>query len=164
VLAGLALLATVLLARRIGHPLQALAQSAVQLGRGDFSTSIPVRGTPEVATLARTMEDMRRNLIDVTATLRRREAEAQALLQGVVEGVFAVDGQRNIRYLNPQAARMLGIDAAAAIGRPCGDVLRPCGQDGQRPCESACPIVAARQQGKAQATEILETATGSGAL
>jgi signal transduction histidine kinase len=161
VLAGLALLATVLLARWIGHPLQALAQSAVQLGRGDFSISIPVRGTPEVATLARTMEDMRRNLIDVTATLRRREAEAQALLQGVVEGVFAVDGQRNIRYLNPQAARMLGIDAAAAIGRPCGDVLRPCGPDGQRPCESACPIVAARQQGKAQATEILETATGS---
>ena len=86
----------------------------MQLGRGDFSTSIPVSGTPEVAALARTMEDMRRNLIDLTATLRRREAEAQALLQGVVEGVFAVDAQRNVRYLNPQAARMLGVEPAAA--------------------------------------------------
>jgi two-component system, OmpR family, sensor histidine kinase BaeS len=64
-LAGLALLATALLARRIGQPLKALSRSAVQLGRGDFSTSIPVSGTPEVAALARTLEDMRRNLIDV---------------------------------------------------------------------------------------------------
>jgi signal transduction histidine kinase len=160
-LAGLALLATVLLARRIGGPLEALAQSATALGRGDFSTSIPVSGTPEVASLARTLEDMRRNLIDATTTLRRREAEAQALLQGIVEGVFAVDAQRNVRYLNPQAARMLGVEPDAAVGRFCGDVLRPCGTDGARPCESACPIVAARQAGKAQATEILDTVTGS---
>jgi signal transduction histidine kinase len=160
-LAGLGLLATALLARRIGQPLKALAKSAVQLGRGDFSTSIPVNGTPEVAALARTMEDMRRNLIDVTATLRRREAEAQALLQGVVEGVFAVDEQRNVRYLNPQAARMLGVESATVVGRFCGDVLRPCGGDGQRPCETACPILAAREAGKSQATEVLETSSGA---
>jgi len=160
-LTGLALLATALLARRIGQPLNSLSRSAVQLGRGDFSTSIPVSGTPEVAALARTLEEMRRNLIDVTATLRRREAEAQALLQGVVEGVFAVDGQRNVRYVNPQAARMLGVESDAVIGRFCGDVLRPCGADGQRPCETACPILAARQAGKAQATEVLETSSGT---
>jgi signal transduction histidine kinase len=120
-----------------------------------------VRGTPEVATLARTMEDMRRNLIDLTATLRRREAEAQALLQGVVEGVYAVDADRNVRYLNPQAARMLGVDADAALGRFCGDLLRPCRKDGARPCETACPIVAARDGGKAQSTEILEGPDGT---
>jgi signal transduction histidine kinase len=161
ILAGLAMLATLLLAQRIGRPLKDLAQSALQLGRGDFSTSIPVSGTPEVAALARTMEDMRRNLIDLTAALRRREAEAQALLQGVVEGVFAVDAQRNIRYLNPQAARTLGIEPAAAIGRFCGDVLRPCGAGGQRPCETDCPILAARQSSRAQATEILARDDGS---
>jgi len=160
-LTGLALLATALLARRIGQPLKSLSRSAVQLGRGDFSTSIPVSGTPEVAALARTLEEMRRNLIDVTATLRRREAEAQALLHGVVEGVFAVDAQRNVRYVNPQAARMLGVEPAAVIGRFCGDVLRPCGADGQRPCENACPILAARQAGKSQATEVLETSSGA---
>ena len=159
-LAVLALLATALLARRIGGPLEALARSAGDLGRGDFSASIPVNGTPEVAGLARTLEDMRRNLIETTATLRRREAEAQALLQGIVEGVFAVDGQRNVRYLNPQAARMLGVEPAQAVGRFCGDVLRPCGPDGQRPCDTACPILAARQSGKAQATEILDGAAG----
>ena len=156
VLAALALGLALLLARRIGAPLQALAAAAEQLGRGNFSSSIPVAGTNEIAALARTMDDMRRNLIDLTTTLRRREAEAQAVLQGVVEGVFAVDSERRIRYLNPQAARMLGAPATSLTGKFCGDVLRPCLVGGRPPCETACPIVAARSEGKAQATERIE--------
>ena len=161
VLAALALLVTWLLARRIGQPLQSLAAAARRLGRGDFSTSVPTSGTAEFAALARTMDDMRRNLIDLTATLRRREAEAQALLHGIVEGVFAVDAERKVRYLNPQAARMLGTDVASAVGRFCGDVLRPCGSGGQRPCEISCPIITARGSGKGQATELLQRPDGS---
>lgn len=156
VLAAFALGLALLLARRIGAPLQALAASAERLGRGNFSASIPAEGTQEVEALGRTMDEMRRNLIDLTTTLRRREAEAQAVLQGVVEGVFAVDSERRIRYLNPQAARMLGASATELTGKFCGDVLRPCLVDGRPPCETACPIVAARSEGKAQATERLE--------
>jgi len=154
-LAALALLASLVLARRIGTPMQALARSAERLGQGDFSSSIPAQGTQEVEALARTMEDMRRNLMDLTATLRRREAEAQAVLQGVVEGVYAVDAERRIRYLNPQAARMLGAPADDLIGRFCGDVLKPRDVDGRKPCDFCCPIYAARDEGKAQATEYL---------
>src|SRR5512141_2121562 len=112
-----AVVAALLLANRIVQPLQSLAESATRLGRGDFSASIPVSGGPETAALARTLEDMRRNLVDLTATLRRKEAEAQAMLRGVVEGVFAVDAARNVRYLNPQAAQMAGVDANEALGR-----------------------------------------------
>jgi len=94
--------------------------------------------------------------------LRQREAEAQAMLRGVVEGVFAVDAGRNVRYLNPQAERMAGVAAGEALGRFCGDVLKPCaGKDGQRPCESACPILAARDRGQAQATEFLDKPDGT---
>ncbi len=157
-----AVVAALLLANRIVQPLQMLAESATRLGRGDFSASIPVSGGPETAALARTMEDMRRNLVDLTATLRRKEAEAQAMLRGVVEGVFAVDAARNVRYLNPQAAQMAGVDASDALGRFCGDVLKPClDKDGQRPCATACPILQARDRGQAQATEFLERTDGS---
>jgi signal transduction histidine kinase len=155
-LGAFALFAALVLARRIGAPLQALAHSAKRLGQGDFSSSIPIEGTQEVASLARTMDEMRRNLIDLTATLRQQEAEAQAVLRGVVEGVYAVDSGRRIRYLNPQAARMLGAPAAELIGKFCGDVLLPCAVDGRRPCDTDCPIVAARDAGKAQATERIE--------
>ena len=155
-LAALALLAALVLARRIGAPLSALANSAERLGQGDFSSSIPAQGTQEVAALARTMDDMRRNLIDLTRTLRHREAEAQAVLQGVVEGVYAVDSERRIRYLNPQAARMLGAPADELIGKFCGDVLKPRDVDGRRPCDTNCPIYTARDDGKAQSTEHID--------
>ena len=151
-----ALFVSLVLARRIGAPLQALATSAERLGQGDFSSSIPAQGTQEVEALARTMEDMRRNLMDLTATLRHREAEAQAVLQGVVEGVYAVDVDRRIRYLNPQAAKMLGAPASDLIGKFCGDVLKPRDVNGRRPCDFCCPIYTARDDGKAQATEYLE--------
>jgi signal transduction histidine kinase len=158
VLAALAVGAAVLLGQLVAGPVRALTAAATRLGRGDFSASIPVSGAAEVGALARTMEDMRRNLIDLTSTLRRREAEAQAVLGGIVEGVYAVDKNRIIRYLNPQAARLLAVAPQEAVGHFCGDVLQPRPEEGRRPCEFRCPILAARASGTAKAIEHLECA------
>lgn len=161
VLAALAVLAGVILGQQVSGPMSSLTEAAVRLGQGDFSTSIPVGGTAEVGKLGRTMEDMRNNLVELTGALRRREAEAQAVLSGIVEGVYAVDRSRVIRYLNPQAARLLGVQAHEAIGRFCGDVLKPCAENGHRPCETHCPIMLARVEGSAQATERLNLREGT---
>jgi signal transduction histidine kinase len=96
--------------------------------------------------------------VDLTGALRQREAEAQAVLNGVVEGVYAVDKSRAITYLNPQAAKLLGVDAQEAIGKFCGDVLKPCKRDGVRPCDVQCPILQAREGGTARLVEPLEVA------
>lgn len=161
ILAALAVLAGFILGQRVAGPVSELTQAAVRLGEGDFSTSIPTGGAAEVGVLARTMEDMRRNLVELTGALRRREAEAQAVLKGVVEGVYAVDKSRVIRYLNPQAARLLGVQPQEAIGRFCGDVLKPCvGNNGVRPCETHCPILLARSEGSSQAVERLQIGEG----
>ena len=156
ILGALAVLAGIILGQLVAGPIRVLTDAASRLGRGDFSTSIPARGPAEVRVLARTMEDMRRNLVELTDTLRRREAEAQAVLGGIVEGVYAVDQDRIIRYLNPQAARLLRVDAAEAVGRFCGDVLNPCAENGERPCERNCPITQARTTGSARAVERLQ--------
>ena len=161
VLAVLAVLAGIVLGQLVAAPVRALTEAAVRLGQGDFSTSIPPGGAAEVGTLARTMEDMRGNLVDLTGTLRRREAEARAVLSGIVEGVYAVDKNRTIRYLNPQAARLLNVDMDAAVGRFCGDVLKPCDVNGRRPCDYDCPILKARAAGSAQAVERLQTTSGA---
>jgi signal transduction histidine kinase len=159
-LAVFAIIAGFALSDRLVGPLKALTDAAVRIGRGDFSASIPPGGAAEVGMLARTMEDMRRSLLELTGALRRREAEAQAVLTGIVEGVYAVDADRRIRYLNPQAARLLGIDAGEAVGRFCGEVLAPREEGGRRPCEAHCPILRARLDGSAQAVEHLQTAAG----
>jgi signal transduction histidine kinase len=156
ILAVLAVFAGVILSELIAGPVKALTDAALRLGQGDFSTSIPPGGAAEVGVLARTMEETRRNLVDLTGTLRRREAEAQAVLGGIVEGVYAVDKDRTIRYLNPQAARLLGVTPDQAVGRFCGDVLKPCNEEGQRPCDFRCPILQARADGSAKAVEHLQ--------
>jgi len=160
VLGVLALLTAVWLGKQVADPVRALTDAAARLGHGDFSTSIPADGAAEVGVLSRTMEDMRRNLVDLTGALRRREAEAQAVLNGVVEGVYAVDRSRVITYLNPQAARLLGVNADEAIGQFCGDVLKPCAVNGVRPCENNCPILLAREGGSARAVEQLNISEG----
>jgi signal transduction histidine kinase len=164
--AGLAVVAGVLLGWRVTRPAEALTAAAIRLGQGDFATSIPSEGPAEIGQLARTMDDMRRNLVDLNLELRQREAQANVVLDAVVEGVYAVDQERNIRYLNPQAARLLGIDASEALGKFCGDVLKPCGPEGSpqgtRPCATtACPILRARQAGSATSVEQLQTSSGT---
>jgi signal transduction histidine kinase/HAMP domain-containing protein len=155
ILASLAVLAGVILGELVAGPVRALTAAATRLGKGDFSASIPPGGAAEVGALARTMEDMRRNLIELTNTLRRREAEAHAVLAGIVEGVYAVDKNRTIRYLNPQAERLLGLAPGEAVGRFCGDVLKPRDEDGRRPCDFRCPILQARSEPSAKAVEHL---------
>jgi signal transduction histidine kinase len=154
-LAILAVGAAVVLGEFVARPVRELTAAATRLGTGDFSASIPKGGAAELGVLAHTMEDMRRNLIELTSELRKREAEARAVLGGIVEGVFAVDKNRLISYLNPQAARLLGVTAGQAVGRFCGDVLQPRAPDGRRPCDTDCPILRARTEGSAKAVEHL---------
>lgn len=153
--AALATLSGFLISRRLTRPVQELTASAARIGRGDLSTPAPRAPGAELGTLAATMEEMRRRLLQLTSELRRRQAEGEAILTGIVEGVFSVDRDRRVRYLNPQAAALLGVRPEEALGRFCGDVLRPLGKDGVRPCEESCPIVHARFRGGATATEHL---------
>lgn len=155
-----ATLISFLVGRRIGKPVESLTEAAARIGRGDLLTPIPRAPGAEVGTLSTAMEEMRGRLLHLTAELRQRRAEAEAILTGIMEGVYTVDRERRIRYMNPQAARLLGIDPKEAIGKFCGDVLQPRGPGGVRPCEEQCPIVHARFRGAARATEEIAPAGG----
>lgn len=140
---------------------QRLTAAARRLGSGDLSASIPPAGGKELSVLANTMEEMRRNLVELTGELRRREAEAQAVLGGIVEGVYAVDKARRVRFMNSQAERLLGTSATEAAGRFCGDLLKPARDaNGRRPCDHACPILEASRNGAAEAVEQVEPVPG----
>ena len=108
------------------------------LGQGDSRRRFG-RGQREVQALARTMENMRRNLVELTTELRQREAEAQALLAGVVEGVFAVDTARVVRYVNPQAARMLGVERARRSAASAATYCAPSGPTASAPARPIAP-------------------------
>lgn len=160
VILGIAALGGVAYGHWLVRPLQILRTAADRIGRGDFSVAVPSVGISEIESLGLTMDEMRRNLVDLTATLRRRDAESRAVLSGVVEGVYAVDSGRIIRYANDQVSRMLGRPPAEILGRFCGDVLNPETTAGRRPCEHDCPIIAARSADQARAAERLCLGSG----
>jgi len=161
IVAAIAGLLGVLYGRWLARPVVALRELAERIGRGDFSAALPAVAPLEVGALARSMDQMRGNLVDLTDTLRRREAEAQTVLNGVIEGVYAVDHERRIRYANAQVARLLGRPAGEIVGQFCGDVLQPQRVNGERPCERNCPILAARDSPQSSAREILCLRDGS---
>ncbi|MFH1143507.1 MAG: ATP-binding protein [Candidatus Eisenbacteria bacterium] len=158
--AACAALVGLFLSRSVARPVEQLAQAAMRIGGGDLASPVAVAGGTVIATLAEAMEEMRGRILTLTTELRRRQAEAEAVLTGIVEGVYAVGRARRIRYLNPQAAALLGIRPEDAIGRFCGDVLNPRGSGGKRPCEDRCPIVHARFRGSARAIEELQLPNG----
>jgi len=89
----------------------------------------------------------------LTVDLEAQKAEARAMVNGIVEGVYVVDGERRVVQMNPQAAALLSTRPEEAIGRFCGDVLNPELLGNTRPCEENCPILHARFRGEARATE-----------
>jgi len=151
-----ALVAASLLARRLARPVRELTEAARPLGVGNLFQPLPVVRGGEVESLATTLEAMRRSLATAYDELEKSRAELRAVLEGVSDGVFAVDRARRVRYLSPRAAELLGVEAGDAVGRFCGDLLRPMPVGGERPCERACPILEARFRGPVRGQESLE--------
>jgi PAS domain S-box-containing protein len=52
------------------------------------------------------------------------------ILEATGEGIFGVDTEDRITFMNPAAARMLGVSARAAVGKPSGRFLQHLDTDG----------------------------------
>ena len=66
-----------------------------------------------------------------------------ALVDGVRDPAFAIDLRKRVLAMNAAAAALTGVSAAAARGRPCGEVLR-C-----EACRDRCPLDTAVELGEA---------------
>jgi PAS domain S-box-containing protein len=63
------------------------------------------------------------------------QAQAKLILQAAGEGIYGVDRRGHVVFMNSAAARMLGAEVPALIGRPLHDVL----QHGTAPGRSCVP-------------------------
>ena len=78
------------------------------------------------------------------------------ILTNVADGVFTVDPQFRITFLNPAAEQITGVSNEEAIGKPCAEVFRAelCGQD--------CPLRRSLRTGEKVRNVELEVVPRSG--
>jgi two-component system phosphate regulon sensor histidine kinase PhoR len=139
----------ILLAQRIADPIRRLTVAAGRVRRGDLDTATSVSSHDEVGALARAFESMTASLRTATGDLRKaaeQEAALRARLETVVEsmsdGLVVTDAGGRITGVNAMAARLLGVDADAVVGKPVRDVVKVSGEDGR-----ALPVGAGERRG-----------------
>src|SRR5256712_801549 len=81
-------------------------------------------------------------------------AQTALILQAAGEGIFGVDTEAQITFINPAAATILGIDPRSVIGKRIGQVVNHLATDGTRLPDEDSPILAPLKDREAhQATD-----------
>ena len=75
------------------------------------------------------------------------EARFQRILETLNEGVFGVDIEGRITFINPAACKMLGYEVEQLVGKNCHAALHHSRPDGTPYPAAACPILAACHTG-----------------
>lgn len=114
---ALALIFSVILSRLISRPLWLIADSAMEIGRGNFRSRLPVRGTDELSQVSRVMNDMSSRIESQMERLEQEKERLDAILRGMGEGLMVTDGAGAITLLNPAFCELFGISPSLAGSR-----------------------------------------------
>jgi len=116
---GIALIAAAVLARMsstFGRRLTALSAAARRYASGDLTEPVRDYGQDQLGLLARSLDDIVRNLAVRVGELARQRARTEAILASMVEGVLVVDANGQAQVVNDGARSMLGLDGDRAEG------------------------------------------------
>ncbi|MGH7343853.1 MAG: ATP-binding protein, partial [Candidatus Rokuibacteriota bacterium] len=111
-------------ARRVTKPVVQMQAIAHQMSQGDFTVRAPIRSPDEIGALGRALNGLAARLREKIHDLGHEQAKATAILDGMIEGVIAVDGRDVILLLNERARAMFGLDATRGEGKPFLEVIR----------------------------------------
>lgn len=124
--AALASLLGIVLARRIGRPLENLANAATALSSGDLSSPLRIEAqVREVALVAHALEGARTELELSLAELQQEKAWRDHLLEAIVEGIVTLDHHGRITFFSQGAEHITGQKRDQVLGQVCDSVLHP---------------------------------------
>lgn len=119
-----------LVGARIVQPIVTLTQAAERVRLGDLTTRVEAQGSGEVGVLSSAFNQMTEAIGGLTSAFKeaaeeefRLRSRLETILQSMTDGVIAADTDGTIVAFNREAERMIGIEAARAVGRPVDDVL-----------------------------------------
>lgn len=119
-----ALALTLVIGTRILQPLTELTHAAKAVAGGHYDQRIPLGERDELGTLARAVDDMRRELTRQVSQLRENSQRLETVLSSMDDGVLAVDLEQRILFANQASRELLGIEASSIVERPLLEVTR----------------------------------------
>ncbi len=129
-----ALLSAIVLARSIVNPIKKLVNAAQRISQGDLNQQVQITTKNEIGFLGHVFNDMQKNIRSNEMKLKelRHLAEAEAasiknyndyILQSIANGILTLDLEGKITVLNPEAARILHVQAKNSVGKNYCDVF-----------------------------------------
>lgn len=100
----------VLSARGITRPLLKLTEATRRISEGDFDSRVQVSGDDEIGDLAKAFNRMADATSDAFHELHRKHRQLEGVLQGLDDGVLAVDGSGKVLFVNGRAQELLDAD------------------------------------------------------
>jgi PAS domain S-box-containing protein len=79
---------------------------------------------------------------------RQAEERTRLILESTAEGIFGVDTDGRIQFVNPSTCRMLGFTPAEMIGQPSHALIHHHHTDGREYPKEDCPMYAAYKRGE----------------
>jgi len=114
----------IFVAGRVTRPVVEMQQIARAMSEGRFDVRAPVRSVDEIGALGRALNTMTARLREKIGDLEEERAKARAILDGMVEGVIAVDGHEAIVLMNERARAIFGVGTGRGEGKPFLEVIR----------------------------------------
>jgi len=111
-------------ARRVTKPVVEMQAIAGRMSEGSFGVRAPARSPDEIGSLGRALNVMAARLKEKLADLEQEQAKATAILDGMIEGVIAVDGRDIILLMNERARAMFALDTTRGERKPFLEVIR----------------------------------------
>jgi len=122
----LAMLAAIVVSRRISKPLEMMTEGAKGFAGENFSTAltIPDNCSLEVGTLAAAMNSMARKLQERFSTIVQQRNELQTILSSMADAVLVIDNAKQIKTINTAACQLFEMTETKAINKSTQEILR----------------------------------------
>jgi two-component system phosphate regulon sensor histidine kinase PhoR len=114
----------IFVAGRVTRPVVDMQSIARQMSEGNFLVRAPSRSTDEIGTLGRSLNVLAARLREKVQDLEQERAKVTAILDGMVEGVVAVDGHEHVLVMNERARTIFGLGAMRGERKPFLEVIR----------------------------------------
>ena len=102
--------------RTIADPVERLAQATEHIRAGDLDYQTVITGDDELATLARSFNEMTFELRDNRNSLEERRRYIETILQSLSAGVISLDAGNNVTTINTAALRLLHLEEGVTTG------------------------------------------------